>query len=117
STAARRERQSSHKIPNRAARLHRKNGACPFFAPARCRRLLFEILILVDRHIFDGVFFALGVEHEQSLVTVLHCSSVLLKVFIAETSPLSITHFTASTARSIVELTSGLSSSKNRLNT
>src|SRR5438046_1408737 len=68
-------------------------------------------------NIFDRVFFALRIEHEQRLVTILHDSSVLLKLFIAETSPLSIAHFTASAARSIVDLTSGFSSSKNRLNT
>ena len=67
--------------------------------------------------LLDGVLFALCVKHKQRFVTVVHISWVLLKVFIAETSPLSIAHFTASTARSIVDLTTGFSSSKKRLNT
>ena len=37
--------------------------------------------------------------------------------FIAETSPLSIAHFTASIARVIADLTTGFSSSRNRFNT
>src|SRR6266446_4973690 len=67
----------------------------------------------------DGFFFALGVQHNQRFITAVHASSVsvLLKVFIAETTPLSIAHFNASTARPIVDLTSGFSSSKNRLST
>src|SRR6266550_3615126 len=67
----------------------------------------------------DGFFFALGVQHQQRFITAVHASSVsvLLKVFIAETSPLSIAHFNASTARPIVDLTSGFSSSKNRFST
>ena len=64
--------------------------------------------------VFDGVFFALRVEHEQRFVTILHDSGILLKVFIAESTPLSIAHFTASTARSIAFFTIGFSSSKKR---
>src|SRR5437899_170420 len=67
----------------------------------------------------DGFFFALGVQHQQRFITAVHASSVpvLLKVFIAETSPLSIAHFNASTARPVVDLTTGFSSSKNRFST
>src|ERR1700730_180620 len=54
---------------------------------------------------------ALGVEHEQRFVTILHDSSDLLNLFIAETKPLSIAHFTASAAHSMIEVTSGFSSS------
>src|SRR5262249_3411084 len=70
-------------------------------------------------NVVDTVFFSLRIEDQQRLITVLHAfsSSILLKVFIAETTPLSIAHFTASTARSMVDLTSGFSSSKKLLRT
>src|SRR6202011_4379290 len=70
-------------------------------------------------NVVHAVFFSLRVEDQQRFVTVLHgsCSSILLKVFIAETTPLSTAHFTASATRSIVDLTSGFCSSKKLLST
>src|SRR4029077_5930495 len=69
--------------------------------------------------IVHAIVFSLGVEDQQRFVTVLHgfSSSFLLKVFIAETTSLSTAHFTASAARSIVDLTSAFSSSKKLLST
>src|SRR4029453_3597267 len=67
--------------------------------------------------LLDCVLLALRIQDKQRFITVFHASSVLLKVFIAEMRPLSIAHFTASTARSIVDRTIGFSSSKKRLNT
>ena len=64
--------------------------------------------------VLDGVFLALRIQHEQRFVTVLHDSGNLLKVFIAESTPLSIAHFTASAARATVFSTSARSSSKKR---
>jgi hypothetical protein len=86
----------------------------------------------------DRILSALGVKHEQRFVTIFHGSSVgwlrtsagetdssrrrggevsELNLFIAETKPLSMAHFTASAARSIAESISGFSSSENRPNT
>src|ERR1041385_4085953 len=78
--------------------------------------LLFEFGFEPINDVVDAVFLSLRIEHEQGFVTFFHVSSssILLNVFIAETTPLSIAHFTASTARSTVDLTSGFSSSKKR---
>src|SRR5438067_2274746 len=65
-------------------------------------------------NVFHGVLSALGIKHEQGFVTVIHNSGFLLNRFIAERTPLSITHFTASPARPIIFSTAGRSSSKNR---
>ncbi len=67
--------------------------------------------------VFHGIIPALRIEHEQRFVTVLHDSGILLKRFIAESTPLSIAHFTASAARAIVFSTTGISSSKKRPST
>src|SRR5205814_10677484 len=69
-------------------------------------------------NVVHAVVLALRDKDEQCFVTILHdSSSILLKVFIAETTPLSIAHFTASAARVIVDLTSSFSSSKKLLRT
>src|SRR5262249_35866269 len=70
-------------------------------------------------NVMHTVLFSLRIDHEQGFITILHgsFSSILLKVFIAETTPLSTAHFTASAARSIVDLASPFSSSKKLLST
>src|SRR5439155_20741187 len=78
----------------------------------------FEFRFQAVDNVVHAVLLSLRVEHKQRFVTIFHgSSSGLLKMFIAETTPLSIAHFSASTARSIVDLTSGFSSSKKRPST
>src|SRR5438876_5568480 len=83
------------------------------------RALLFKLGLEPVDNVMDAVFLPLGIEDKQCFVTVLHgsSSSILLKVFIAETTPLSIAHFTASAARVMDDLTSGFCSSKKLLST
>jgi len=79
----------------------------------------FKLRFQAIDNVVHAFFFALRVNNEQRFVTILHgsFSSILLKVFIAETTPLSIAHFTASAARVIVDLTNSFSSSKKLLST
>src|SRR5204863_8693969 len=80
--------------------------------------LFFEFGFQTLDNVMHALFLPLRVKDEQRFVTILHdSSSILLKVFIAETTPLSIAHFTASAARLIVDLTSSFSSSKKLLST
>src|SRR6266581_5664272 len=62
--------------------------------------LFFEFRFEPVDNVVDALLFSLRIEDEQGFVTFFHglSSSILLKLFIAETTPLSIAHFTASTA-------------------